>query len=148
MTEIPSVGESPKLAFDFSDNTTGTTLSAGSSVNRVTSGTVESTAIDSFAYGGDSGTLSASINGSVDGSVNFTESGDESGTYDSLVVTEESDYQLLNSSGSPTTFESSIYYPGLYKGFKSSRFLKLYPIYLKVLMICNFSTVLKVAQML
>ena len=119
LTEIPSVGESPKLAFDFSDNTTGTTLSAGSSVNRVTSGTVESTAIDSFAYGGDSGTLSASINGSVDGSVNFTESGDESGTYDSLVVTEESDYQLLDSSGSPTTFESSIYYPGLYKGFKS-----------------------------
>jgi len=122
LTEIPSVGESPKLASEFSDNTTGTTLSAGDVVNRVSGGNIESTAIDSFSFTGDGGTLTASINGTADGSVNFTTAGDESGTYSSLIVTEESDYQLLDSTGSPTTFESSIYYPGLYKGFKAKIF--------------------------
>ncbi len=122
LTEIPSVGESPKLAAEFSDNTTGTTLSAGDSVNRVSGGNIESTAIDSFAFTSDGGTLTASVNGTADGSVNFTTAGDESGTYASLIVTEESDYQLLDTAGSPTTFESSIYYPGLHKGFKAKIF--------------------------
>ena len=53
-----------------------------------------------------------------DGSTAFT-SGNDSGTYTSLIIDSESDYQLLNSGGSSTSFSNSIYYPGLYKGFKA-----------------------------
>ena len=119
MTDIPSTGNSPRLASGATDNTGASLLSDGDVVDRVVSGSVESSMTDSFAYGADAGSLTANVSGSADGSVTFTFAGDESGTYDSLVVTEESDYQLLDSTGSPTTFQSSIYYPGLYKGFKA-----------------------------
>jgi hypothetical protein len=119
LSNIPSTGTSPRLAYGFTDNVGGgTTLSVGNDVNRITTGTAEATAIASFAYDADNGTLTANVNGSSDGSVGLSTS-DNSGTYTSLVITEESDYQLLNSSGSTTTFASSIYYPGLYKGFKA-----------------------------
>ena len=119
LTDIPSTGNSPRLASGATDNTGASLLSDGDAVDRVVSGSVDSSMTDSFAYGADAGSLTANVSGSADGSVTFTFAGDESGTYDSLVVTEESDYQLLDSTGSPTTFQSSIYYPGLYKGFKA-----------------------------
>ena len=119
LTDIPSTGDSPRLASGATDNTGASLLSDGDVVDRVVSGSVESSMTDSFAYGADTGSLTANVSGSADGSVTFTFAGDESGTYDSLIVTEESDYQLLDSTGSPTTFQSSIYYPGLYKGFKA-----------------------------
>ena len=119
MADIPGTGNSPRLASGATDNTGASLLSDGDVVDRVVSGSVESSMTDSFAYGADAGSLTANVSGSADGSVTFTFAGDESGTYDSLVVTEESDYQLLDSTGSPTTFQSSIYYPGLYKGFKA-----------------------------
>jgi len=118
LLNVTSVGTSPKLAHGFSDNTGGTSLIAGDDVNRIISGTAEATALSSFSYNADSGNLTANVNGSSDGSVSLTSS-DDSGTYSSLIITEESDYQLLNSSGLTTTFASSIYYPGLYKGFKA-----------------------------
>jgi len=118
LSNVTSTGTSPRLVSGFTDNTGGTTLSAGNDVNRITGGTAEATATASFAYNANSGTLTAQVNGSSDGSRVLT-SGDDSGTYTSLVITEESDYQLLNSSGSTTTFAASIYYPGLYKGFKA-----------------------------
>lgn len=118
LSNITSTGTSPKLASGFTDNTGGAVLSAGDNVNRITSGTATAGPITTFAYNGDSGTLTANLNGSADGSVALT-SGDDSGTYTSLVIDSESDYQLLNSGGSSTTFASSIYYPGLYKGFKA-----------------------------
>lgn len=118
LSNVSSVGTNPKLAFGFTDNTQGTTLVAGDSINRVVSGNAEATAISSFAYDADNGSLNAKVNGVIDGTKTLT-SGNDSGTYTSLVITEESDYQLLNSSGSSTTFASSIYYPGLYKGFKA-----------------------------
>jgi hypothetical protein len=118
LPNVSSVGTSPRLASGFTDNTGGAVLSAGNDVNRVTGGTAEAGPITTFAYNADSGTLTANVNGSADGSTTLT-SGDDSGTYTSLVITSESDYQLLNSSGATTTFASSIYYPGLYKGFKA-----------------------------
>jgi len=118
LSNVTSTGTNPRLVSGFTDNTGGTTLSAGNDVTRVTGGTAEATATSSFAYNANSGTLTAHVNSSSDGSRVLT-SGDDSGTYTSLVITEESDYQLLNSSGSTTTFASSIYYPGLYKGFKA-----------------------------
>jgi hypothetical protein len=118
LPNVSSVGTSPKLASGFTDNTSGSVLTAGSDVNRITGGTAEAGPISTFAYNADDGTLTANINGSADGSVGLT-TANNSGTYASLVVTSESDYQLLNSSGSSITFASSIYYPGLYKGFKA-----------------------------
>ena len=118
ISNVSSTGTSPRLAHGFTDNTGGTSLSVGGSVNRVTSGTATAGPITTFAYNADSGTLTANINGSADGSRALT-SGNDSGTYTSLVIDSESDYQLLNASGSSTSFASSIYYPGLYKGFKA-----------------------------
>lgn len=115
---VSSTGTSPKLASGFTDNTGGATIAAGDTVNRVTSGTAEAGPITTFAYNADSGTLTANVNGSGDGNRALT-SGSDTGTYTSLVITDESDYNLLNSGGSSTTFAASIYYPGLYSGFKA-----------------------------
>jgi PKD repeat protein len=118
LNNVSSTGTSPKLASGFTDNTGGATISAGDDVNRVTGGTATAGPITTFAYNANSGTLTANVNGSADGSRALT-TGDDSGTYTSLVIDSESDYQLLNSSGSSTTFANSTYYPGLYKGFKA-----------------------------
>ena len=118
ISNVSSTGTSPRLAHGFTDNTGGASLSVGGSVNRVTGGTATAGPITTFAYNADSGTLTANVNGSADGSRALT-SGDDSGTYTSLVIDSESDYQLLDASGSSTSFANSIYYPGLYKGFKA-----------------------------
>jgi len=118
LNNVSGTGTSPKLASGFTDNTGGATISAGDDVNRVTGGTATAGPITTFAYNANSGTLTANVNGSADGSRALT-TGDDSGTYTSLVIDSESDYQLLNSSGSSTTFANSTYYPGLYKGFKA-----------------------------
>ena len=119
LSNVSSTGTSPKLAHGFSDNVSGgTSLNAGDSVTRVTGGTAVAGPITTFAYSGDSGTLTAKVNNSGDGTKSLS-SGDDSGTYTSLIIDSESDYQLLNSEGSTTSFASSIYYPGLYKGFKA-----------------------------
>ena len=118
LNNVSSTGTSPKLASGFTDNTGGATISAGDDINRVTGGTATAGPITTFAYNADSGTLTANVNGSADGSRALT-TGDDSGTYTSLVIDSESDYQLLNSSGSSITFANSIYYPGFYKGFKA-----------------------------
>lgn len=120
ITFTQDVGSSPRLAHGFTDNTGVTTQSAGDEVNRITStsGTTESSEITSFAYNADSGALSAVVNEAADGSVTLT-TGSNTGTHGSLVVTQESDYNLLNEEGAPTIFNSSIYHPDLYKGFKA-----------------------------
>jgi len=115
-----SVGTSPKLAASATDNTGGATYSAGDDVNRTTStsGSISSTAISTFAYDADAGTLTANVNGSGDGNVTF-DGTDKTGAYTSLDVTDQSDYQLLNASGSAVSFASSIYYPNAFQGFKA-----------------------------
>ena len=118
LSNVASTGTSPKLAYGFTDNTGGSVISDGDDVTRITSGTVTAGPITTFAHDGDSGTLTANFNGSDDGNKSFT-TGNDSGTYSSLVIDSESDYQLLNSGGSSTSFANSIYYPGFYKGFKA-----------------------------
>ena len=114
-----SVGTSPKLTADADDRSGGGTgLSAGDDVVRLTSGNAVAGPITTFAYNADSGDLSAIVNGSADGARTLT-SGDDSGTYTSLIIDSESDYQLLNSGGSTVTFANSVYYPGNWKGFKA-----------------------------
>ena len=96
-----NTGSSPLLASGFTNNTTGTTYSVGSSVQRTTStsGNISSTSISSFAYNADSGTLTALVNGADDGN-KVLDSNNNTGTYTSLRIDSESDYNGLNSSGS------------------------------------------------
>ena len=119
LSNVSSTGTSPKLAHGFTDNTGGSSLTSSSSVVRVTSGTVTAGPIPTFAYNAEVQTLSAQVNGSIDGQ-RLLSTGDDTGTYGSLVINSESDYQLLNSSGSPVSFSNSTYYPGFAKGFKAS----------------------------
>jgi hypothetical protein len=93
-------GTSPKLCSGFDDNTsTFATLSAGDSLNqttarRYTSGTIDTNTVTNF-YNGASGTLSAAINASADGSKAFTTAENETGTFTSLVVTSNVDYDTV-----------------------------------------------------
>jgi hypothetical protein len=113
-----SVGTSPYLAANFANNTSGlVTTTAGSSIGRVTTGTpVETIVMSTYAYNGDSGYLRAFVNGSEEGNITLT-TGSQVGTNDSLVLSAESDYNLLDATGTATTFGLSIYSPSLYKGF-------------------------------
>ena len=127
-----STGTSPKLASGFTDRSSESTLTAGSSVTRITAGsvgsTIDSATITTYAFDADSGELEAISDGNVIGNVSLS-SADNSGTYsrtgafNGLVVTDEEDYQLLTSSGSSTSFSSSTNYPGAFKGFKAKMFL-------------------------
>jgi len=117
---IPS-GSSPKLAAGATDNSNGSsTLTAGDDVQRntATTGFIESSIIPTFAYDASAGTLHAKVNGANDGSITLS-SGDDTAHVGALDLTEESDYNLLNASGSDTSFSSSIYHPALYSGFKA-----------------------------
>ena len=120
LTFSNSVGSSPYLASSFTDNTPSTSLTAGSSVSRVTatSGSINTNTISSYAYNADAGTLTAKVNNAVDGSI-ILSTGNETGSNASLEITDESDYNLLNASGTSTSFANSIYSPGLYEGFKA-----------------------------
>ena len=96
-------GTSPRLAVGFTDNTgSADTLTAGadlttSSARRYTSGTLDTSTASNF-YNGASGTLAAEINGSTDGTKTFTASEGETGTFTSLVVSSNVDYDTVVSS--------------------------------------------------
>ena len=113
-------GTSPRLASSFTDNTGGTSLTPGATVSRIAAGggNIETTELSTLTYNAAGGTLSAQVNGTADGSVGLS-AASNTGTYTSLLVTEEDDFQLYNSSGNTTSFNSSIYHPGLYQGFKA-----------------------------
>jgi len=93
-------GTSPKLCAGFDDNTSSfATLTAGDSLNtttarRYTSGTIDTNTVTNF-YNGATGTLSAAINASADGSKAFTTAENETGTFTSLVVTSNVDYDTV-----------------------------------------------------
>jgi hypothetical protein len=113
-----SVGTSPYLAANFANNTGGAvTITAGSSVSRVTTVTpVETIVLSTYAYNGDSGYLRAFVNGSEEGNITLA-TGSQVGTNSSLVLSAESDYNLLDANGTSIAFSASIYSPALYKGF-------------------------------
>ena len=96
-------GTSPKLAHGFTDNTgSATTLSAGADLNtttarRYTSGTIDTSTASNF-FNGASGTLAAEINASNDGTKTFTASEGETGTFTSLVVSSNVDYDTVDAS--------------------------------------------------
>jgi hypothetical protein len=125
LTFTSSVGTSPLLSSNATDNTPGTTLSPGDTVNRTTavgssliraeSGNVST----SFTYSANIGYLQAVVNGLVQGNVNIAET-TSSTINGNLGVISFSDYWLLTSAGATTTFAASTYYPGYYWGVKAN----------------------------
>lgn len=103
-------GTSPKLCSGFADNTGSfSTLSAGDSLNqstarRYTSGTIDTSTVNN-SYNGAAGTLTASINASADGAKTFTTTSGETGTFTSLVVSQQGDaHDTISSSTYPSNF--------------------------------------------
>ena len=97
-----AVGTSPRLASGFTDNSSSTPLSSGadlttSTARRLTSGTVTTSSVNDV-YDGLAGTLTASINGAGDGNKAFSTTTGETGTFTSLVVSQQVDVRDVNSS--------------------------------------------------
>ena len=94
-------GTLPLLCAGFDDNTgAADTLSAGDALNtstarRYTSGTIDTSTVND-AYNGASGTLAAEINASDDGTKAFSTSTGETGTFTSLVISQQVDYNSVN----------------------------------------------------
>ena len=119
VTFSSSVGTSPYLVANFANNAGATTTyTAGVSVNRTiaTTGTIDTVTMTSFAYDGSSGVLSAIVNETDAGNITLS-AANNAGTNGSLVLVAESDYNLLTSAGTATTFALSTYSPSLYQGF-------------------------------
>jgi hypothetical protein len=97
-------GTNPHLCAGFDDNTgAATTLSAGADLQTSTARRyVDTTTIDTSTasnfYDGASGTLAAEINASNDGTKAFTTAENETGTFTSLVVSSNVDYDTVDSS--------------------------------------------------
>ena len=117
-----SQGTSPRLAHGYTDNSSEDSVAVGSSVTRITTSSAgtntESSTLSSFAYNGDAGNVNAVVDGTVSGTITMSGSSDV-GSSGNIEITSESDYQSLTSSGASTSFASSTYSPGLYKGFKA-----------------------------
>src|SRR6056300_122264 len=97
-------GTNPHLCAGFDDNTgAATTLSAGDSLEstvarRYTTTTTIDTSTAANFYNGASGILAAEINASNDGTKAFTTAENETGTFTSLVVSSNVDYDTVDSS--------------------------------------------------
>ena len=117
-----STGTSPRLASGYTDNSSEDSVSVGSSVTRITAAsagsTTTTTAMGSYVFDANSGTVVATIDGSAAGSRALT-TGDDSGTYTSLVINEEADGQFLSATGTALSFSNSIYAPNLKKFYKA-----------------------------
>ena len=120
---VDNTGSSPiKLAANCPTGIpSGQVASAGDVILRTTKtgGFVESTTITSFAFGANSGVLSAQFNNAADGQVTM-DGTDKTGTYVSLSHEQHTDFNLFDQNGDPTSFATSIYHPNLYFGFKAS----------------------------
>ena len=104
-----SAQDTSKLCVNATDFTGGS-LAAGSSLNSTTARRYDtttsiSTTSISNAYRSDSGTASAEFDGSADGSKAFSTSTGETGTFTSLIITDEGDaYDEISSTTYPKNF--------------------------------------------
>lgn len=112
-------GQDAKLASGVTNNTSTTTISPGSNVERFTSGSISTSDTSTFAYNNHQGHLVAYINDASDGGADLTSGPIINQDAAALRITDSSDYNLLNTSGSSVSFSSSIYYPKLYDGYKA-----------------------------
>lgn len=129
-----ATGTSPKLASGATDNTSGTSLTPGTAVNRTTktTGTIESAILSTIAFSGigiesdfnpgSPPTLESYVNGVSDGTFTFQNIvglNVNTGTNGSLAVTSDADYNLFNAAGQSIAFADTIYYPGAFGGFQA-----------------------------
>lgn len=122
ITFSSTVGTSPFLAYNFTDNTGGAVYTAGSAVNRtVATGAtaVATVTLTSYAYNANAGILSAMVNNAYAGNITLSSSNTPTVT-GNLGLAAVSDYQLLTSAGVATSFASSIYSPGYFYGFTAN----------------------------
>ena len=113
-----SVGTNPKVCAGFTTNSVAGT-NAGDTVTRyTTSGAVATGAMASLFYQADGGTVTAYYDGNADGQKSIT-AADDAGTYSSLIIDSETDYNGFNAAGTSVATSARIYAPGLYEGYKA-----------------------------
>ena len=126
-----STGTDPYLCEGATILTPNQVTIAGQPVNRTTktSGDIETNIISSFAFS-DAGQesdyllqtpqISAVFNGLLDGSINMgTTLNTTVSRQDTIQITSESDYNLLKANGTSTSFNTSIFYPTAFHGYKA-----------------------------
>ena len=107
-----SQGTSPRLAALATDNTSGNIVAAGTTVTRYTTNSPINSSTVSDANTSVSGTLTSVINGSDAGNATFSSAANKSGTYDTLVISDDRDAH--------DAISSSTYPSGFYKVFDAS----------------------------
>ena len=113
-----SVGTNPRVASGFTTNGISGT-NAGDNVTRyTTSGAIATAAMGSFFFQADGGTVTAFVDGSADGQKAITNANDE-GTFTSLIIDDEQDYNSFDANGNTVAVNSRIYAPGLFEGYKA-----------------------------
>ena len=113
-----SVGTNPRVASGFTTNGISGT-NAGDNVTRyTTSGAIATAAMGSFFFQADGGTVTAFVDGSADGQKAITNANDE-GTFTSLIIDDEQDYNSFDADGNTVAVNSRIYAPGLFEGYKA-----------------------------
>lgn len=113
-----SQGTNPRLVYDATNNSGSAMPAAGSTVTRYTSGTVVSNTITD-ANTSVSGTLAASINDANDGSATFDILSDKSGTYASLIISNDQDAHLAISASTYPTGFYKVFDAGISKSISS-----------------------------
>lgn len=100
-----SQGTSPKLAAGATDNTGGNIVANGTSVTRYTTSTPIVTNTVTDANTSVSGTLTSIVNNSSAGNAAFSIASNKSGTYNTLIISDDRDAHLaISSSTYPTGF--------------------------------------------
>ena len=113
-----SVGTNPRVASGFTTNGISGT-NAGDNVTRyTTSGAIATAVMGSFFFQADGGTVTAFVDGSADGQKAITNANDE-GTFTSLIIDDEQDYNSFDADGNTVAVNSRIYAAGLFEGYKA-----------------------------
>ena len=116
-----SSGSSPALAVGFTQINNASTNSAGDTVTRITNSSggtyIEASADDSYSYNGNAGDIKVFDGDTESGSLALVSANDGDSNANVQLIN-KSDYNLLTSAGSSTSFASSVFTPNLYTGFK------------------------------
>ncbi len=113
-----SVGTNPRVAAGFTTNSVSGT-NAGDNVTRyTTSGAIATGAMSSLFYQAVGGTVTAMFDGNADGQKSIT-AADDAGTYSSLIIDEDTDFNGFNAAGTAVATAARIFAPGLFFGLKA-----------------------------
>jgi len=123
LTITNTSGTSPYLAYGFRDNTGGTTLTAGTSINRISASTLlvgsAGNVTTAYSYNANVGYLNAVVNGTVGGNISLA-SQTTTTLSGNIGLSGIVDFNGYTSAGAAVAFASSTYYPGLYYGLTAN----------------------------